>query len=367
MTADEAVAFAEELARIAAAGGGPAALAACLARRSKMAVVVEDAQHHRLAAAGAPEGKTAAAQSRIGPQESPLGHLCVFGRSPEFITLLLRLTASVLAVQLAHDAAAQPGRRRTFWERLCTSAYTDAASARDDAAARGIAIASHYVAIALEAEVRDDANAAADQEAFRSYAIDAFRGGGADVGLLERGNTLLFFLPAPREVDAANARTAASLFPRGLAKQHPELRAAGGVGTRVALTETKRSVAQAQAALTIARRLHGPGRIGVYDDLGVYPLLLEGSDPQALGHFAQRTLAPLRAYDEKHQTELERTLHVYFECGENVKTAAAELFVHRHTVFYRLRQIGDICACKLDDPHDQLTLRMAMAIDALTK
>jgi DNA-binding PucR family transcriptional regulator len=57
---------------------------------------------------------------------------------------------------------------------------------------------------------------------------------------------------------------------------------------------------------------------------------------------------------------------LYFSVGENVKTAAEQLNVHRHTVFYRLRQIGEICACKLDDPHDQLTLRMAMAIDALT-
>ncbi|MDP9024839.1 MAG: helix-turn-helix domain-containing protein, partial [Candidatus Eremiobacteraeota bacterium] len=83
--------------------------------------------------------------------------------------------------------------------------------------------------------------------------------------------------------------------------------------------------------------------------------------------FSARTLAPLRAYDEKHQTELERTLALYFSLGENVKTAAAQLNVHRHTVFYRLRQIAEICGCKLENPHDQLTLRLAIAIDALIK
>ena len=94
--------------------------------------------------------------------------------------------------------------------------------------------------------------------------------------------------------------------------------------------------------------------------------MLSGAGAQALREFSRRTLAPLRAYDEKHQTELERTLRLYFSVGENVKTAAAELNVHRHTVFYRLRQIGEISGCSLDDPHDQLTLRMAIAIDALT-
>jgi purine catabolism regulator len=103
-----------------------------------------------------------------------------------------------------------------------------------------------------------------------------------------------------------------------------------------------------------------------YDDLGVYPLLLRGGATSAeLKAFSDRILAPLRAYDEKHQTELIRTLRLYFEVGQNVKTAAAELSVHRHTVFYRLRQIAEISNNDLDSAHDQLTLRTAMAIDAL--
>jgi DNA-binding PucR family transcriptional regulator len=73
----------------------------------------------------------------------------------------------------------------------------------------------------------------------------------------------------------------------------------------------------------------------------------------------------LRAYDDKHQTELVRTLRLFFDVGQNIKVAAAQLNVHRHTVFYRLRQIGEIGRLDLDSPHDQLTLRAAIAIDAL--
>ncbi|HEY9181399.1 MAG TPA: helix-turn-helix domain-containing protein, partial [Candidatus Baltobacteraceae bacterium] len=200
----------------------------------------------------------------------------------------------------------------------------------------------------------------------REAAMHAFRSGDADAGVWERGMTLFFFVPAAREIDSANARTAASLLARNLAKKHPALRIAGGVGTRVPFIDVHVSVAQASAALTISRRLYGCGRVGIHDELGAYPLLLSGADGAALREFSARTLAPLRTYDEKHQTELERTLRLYFSAGENVKTAAEQLNVHRHTVFYRLRQIGDICSCKLDDPHDQLTLRMALAIDALT-
>ena len=90
-----------------------------------------------------------------------------------------------------------------------------------------------------------------------------------------------------------------------------------------------------------------------------------GISVAAVRAFANRILEPLRAYDEKHQTELVRTLRLFFDVGQNVKTAAAELFVHRHTVVYRLRQIAEISGYALSSAHDQLTLRTAMAIDAL--
>lgn len=388
MTAAELVAFAEDLARLAAAGAGTKALADHLSRRARVGVLVEDPDWRNLAACGGALPSTvrpllagdaeanvysalrngyAGRSIAICAGDVRLGHLSIFGDADlDALEYLVRLTAAAIAVELAREHGAQPGRRRAFWERLATQTYLDAAAARDDAASRGIVPATHYVAIALEPEVSEDANAGGDQSALRTAALETFRSTEADVGALERGGTLLFFVPAPREIDAANARTAASLLPRSLSKKHPQLRVGGGVGMRVPLIALHESTGQAEAALTISRRLYGPGRVGVYEDLGIYPLLLAGGSAVALRDFASRTLAPLRAYDEKHQTELERTLRLYFSVGENVKTAAAQLNVHRHTVFYRLRQIGEICKCKFNDPHDQLTLRMAIAIDALT-
>lgn len=389
MTADELVAFAEELARVAAAGGGCKALAGLLARRGHVGVLVEDADWRHLAASGGtrlpssvrpllesaepPRGYAGLANGYAGRTlaisagDKRLGQLSVFGeRDLDALEHLVRLTAGAIGVELAREHGGGHGRRRAFWERLATQAYVDASAARDDAAARGITLATHYVAIALEPEVSDAQTAAADQSALRDAATRTFCSTDADAGFWERGATMFFFVPAAREIDSANARTAASLLARSLAKKHPHLRVGGGVGTRLPFVDLHQSLAQAAAALTISRRLYGAGRIGVHDELGAYPLLLSGAQAPALREFAARTLAPLRAYDDKHQTELEKTLRLYFSAGENVKTASEQLNVHRHTVFYRLRQIGEICNCKLDDPHDQLTLRMAMAIDALT-
>lgn len=386
MTPAELVAFAEELARISAAGGGCKALADALARRASVGVLVEDGDWRNVAAAGAVQMPSsvrpwAHGEKRgygaltnggrtlpIAAGENRFGQLSVFGpRDLDEIEPLVRLAAGAMAVDFAREQGGTQGRRRTLWDRLATQAYADAAAARDDAAARGVTLAAQYVAVALEAEVSSERTAAADQTALRDAALAHFRGGEGDLGLWERGATLFFFIPAAREIDAANARTASTLLARSLAKNHPDLRVGGGVGSRVPFIDLSRSVQQARDALTISRRLYGTGWIAVHDELGAYPLLLGGADAAALREFAARSLAPLRAYDEKHQTELERTLRLYFDLGENVKTAAERLSVHRHTVFYRLRQISEICSCKLDDPHDQLTLRMALAIDALTK
>ncbi|MBV8284529.1 MAG: helix-turn-helix domain-containing protein [Candidatus Eremiobacteraeota bacterium] len=373
MTPEAIVEFAEGLARIAASGGGAKALAAHLAETIHTGVLIEDSQWHHLAAAGpgatppsarhAPDraqpimaGTVQVGWLSIGEAHRELAHDAVH---------LVRLTASAVGVELARNGETGRGRRRIFWERLVGRTYHDTTAARDDAAARGVVIAPAYVAVALEAESEPGGDSAADRAELRAVAAEAFRGGDADVGFFERSAALLVFVPAVREIDASNARTAATLLPKSAAKRAAHLRLSGGIGRVESLLSAYQSVESAEAALAIGRRVFGPGRVVAYDDLGAYPLLYEGADVDRLKRFAEATLAPLRAYDEKHQTELARTLALYFAVGQNVKTAAERLSVHRHTVFYRLRQIGEICGRSLESPHDQLTLRLAVAIDVL--
>ncbi len=154
-------------------------------------------------------------------------------------------------------------------------------------------------------------------------------------------------------------------LPKTAVKRKFALRFSGGVSSAVPALEVPRGVAAAETALAVTRRIYGEARVAAYEDLGVYPLLLEGAPVGALEDFARAVLAPLRDYDDKHQTELEQTLRLYFAEGQNVKTASERLNVHRHTVFYRLRQIGEITGRSLESAHDQLTLRLAIAIDAL--
>jgi purine catabolism regulator len=362
---EEIVEFGEALSRIAATGGGPKALAAHLANAARGGVLLEDARWHALATAGAGEipasGRevvemgAAGRAARVTAGDTSLGWLSLFGGRAD-ADLLLRLTAAAIGAELSRNGSIAHQRKDGFWESLLAGGVHDAGSVRDDASARGIALAAQYLAIALECD---------DASALRSLATQTFRASGGDLGLVERGALLLIFVPAARALDASNAKTAATLLPKSAARRAPNLRISGGAGTVEPPLRLRASAEAAEAALAIGRRIYGSGRVAIYEDLGAYRLLYEGANAEQLRVFAAETLAPLRAYDETHQTELERTLKIYFTSGQNVKTAAAELNVHRHTVFYRLRQIGEISERSLDSPHDQLTLRLAVAIDEL--
>ncbi len=375
MTPQEVVEFTEALTRIAASGGGCKALAAHLAQAAGVGVLLEDAHWRHLVTAGAGQIPTSARSvvesgapgraQRVIAGNHEAGWLSVGSDSAPDVALLLRLTAAAIGLELSRDGAMLRGRKGNFWEALLARSFHDAPAAREEAAARGILLAPHYLIVALEVERTDDAREGADLSEVRVRATEVFRSADAELGVLERGSALVLAVPVIRPVDASNAKTAASLLPKSVARRKPHLRVSGGVGTVETLLAVHASAEAAQAALAIGRRIHGNGHVAVYDELGAYRLLYEGADLERLRAFASEALAPLRNYDEKHQTDLEKTLKLYFKVGQNVKTAAAELNVHRHTVFYRLRQIGEICARSLDSPHDQLTLRLAVAIDEL--
>lgn len=267
--------------------------------------------------------------------------------------------AEAMAIERSRNGAAGAHK---FWQRLAAGEFDDEASVRETAGGLGVSLAPGLLGIALEL---DDGFDSGDLAQLRRLALDVFASGEWQVGALESTSGIELLVPVAREVDASNARTAAMLLPKTIAKRKLALRVSGGVGGFGPPMTASAHLSRARNALAVGRRIFGAGRVHVYDDLGGYALLHAGATPDDLRAFAAGVLGPLREYDRKHQTELERTLRLYFACGQNVKTAAAQLVVHRHTVFYRLRQIAEICRCDLATAHDQLTLRLAIAIDAL--
>jgi purine catabolism regulator len=104
-----------------------------------------------------------------------------------------------------------------------------------------------------------------------------------------------------------------------------------------------------------------------FADLGTYQLLLSLQDPEALRSFAASALGPLDAYDDQHGGHLIPSLRAFLERNARWESAANDLYVHRHTLRYRMRKIEELTNRDLASARDRMELFLALrARDLLT-
>ncbi|PAB59718.1 PucR family transcriptional regulator [Anaeromicrobium sediminis] len=99
-----------------------------------------------------------------------------------------------------------------------------------------------------------------------------------------------------------------------------------------------------------------------FDNLGIYKIFCHDNLRDELQKFFQATLLPLCQYDEKRDTELVKTLEVYFEMNGNLKKMSEHLYTHYNTILYRINRISEITKMNLDDEGDRFNLETALKI-----
>ncbi|GIG07065.1 PucR family transcriptional regulator [Catellatospora coxensis] len=143
-------------------------------------------------------------------------------------------------------------------------------------------------------------------------------------------------------------------------------------GTRFAagVSEPAATVAELAGALSQARHAHGyaldrPDRVSVVgsDELASHDLLLAGVPRAARQAFADRLLAPLRAYDADHHADLVRTLQTFLACDGSWTRCASAMHLHVNTLRYRIRRIADLTGRDLDRFADRVDLYLALRLD----
>jgi PucR family transcriptional regulator, purine catabolism regulatory protein len=139
---------------------------------------------------------------------------------------------------------------------------------------------------------------------------------------------------------------------------------AGG-GSLVPFDRLLQGVREARYALHLCR---ADGRMyAEFADLGTYQLLLSLQDPDALRTFADSVLTALDEYDRAHGTELVVSLRAFLERNARWEAAAKDLYVHRHTLRYRMRKIEDLTGRNLSSARDRMELFLALrARDLMT-
>lgn len=120
---------------------------------------------------------------------------------------------------------------------------------------------------------------------------------------------------------------------------------------------------EARQALIIGSMMKGDSEFLIgYGDLGVRRLLYLMIDHAEFDRFCEEILQPLEEYDAEWETELVPTISVYLKHGANLNSAARALFIHRHTLRYRLEQIAEILKVDIDSQDVLLNLQIALLI-----
>ncbi|MER7978174.1 helix-turn-helix domain-containing protein [Streptomyces sp. NPDC095817] len=131
-------------------------------------------------------------------------------------------------------------------------------------------------------------------------------------------------------------------------------RAAAGVsGARVGLGELGAAWQEAASAARAALAESRLGPVAEWGAIGPYRLLTALPPESAHDPVVQALLAPAHR-------ELARTAEVFLDLAGQAGRTAAELGIHRQTLYYRLSRVEQLTGLDLDDGEDRLLLHMAL-------
>lgn len=160
---------------------------------------------------------------------------------------------------------------------------------------------------------------------------------------------------------AALERHAAAL----LAAADAELADLAGVSVVVGVGDLLTTIAelplgarQARSAARLGRSMPDLGRLVLWSDLGVMRLLAE-----LIGDRSPATLIPApvrRLLDDPDGASFVLTLEAYLGHGGDVAAAAADLHVHRSSLYSRLRRIEEVAGVAVRSGADRLELHLGI-------
>ncbi|MED0709584.1 PucR family transcriptional regulator [Aneurinibacillus aneurinilyticus] len=175
--------------------------------------------------------------------------------------------------------------------------------------------------------------------------------------LREKQRTITLVIPVQQDKDVI--RVAQSL------QQEAQLRLTSGplyIGMSTPFCGLGQIAASAQEAREALQIGITTGEVLMtYDKIGAFaPLLQMKKAGVELSTLFRPLLDPLLTYDQKHNSSLVDTLECYLQHNSNIKNTAAALFIHRHTLKYRLEQIEEKTNKDLQNAHTLTQFHLAL-------
>jgi sugar diacid utilization regulator len=264
----------------------------------------------------------------------------------------LEYAATVLSVELARlqsVAEAELRSQRDFAEELLAGADEPAVTA----SAHALGYDPHRPHRVIIAAGRP--RAGLDEQFFQAVVRHVRR---LDAGSLVVARTDFVVIIANRQADWARLQAAiAGDLPHGTCRL--------AVGSRYPdAWHVAASYREAQFVANLASSALSNPAVPVlhFESLGVYRMLSSVTDPADIEGFMNEQLGPLLEYDKQHHSSLLLTLARYFDSGCNYDEAAAMLSVHRNTLKYRVKRIGELLGRDPQDGEARLDLHLAIKI-----
>ncbi len=126
------------------------------------------------------------------------------------------------------------------------------------------------------------------------------------------------------------------------------------------LTKLHRSYQQGIFALKTSQKKNL--RYQFFNDLGLYKIFFEVSDPSVLAGMAADSLSLLESHDRRSQSNLIDTLRLYIEHDGSIQAVADASFTHRNTINYRMKKIRQLLKMDLVTMEEKFNLRLAFLI-----
>lgn len=223
-------------------------------------------------------------------------------------------------------------------------------------------VARAAAALAQEARSRQDlghglrALLSADPEERAGASIE-MRGPVAAIAVRESEERVAALWTLPRGVLARAGSPVALLAPAHLAAEVAQTlqsaygTAAGLGAPRADPADAWQSWREARQALRVAEHFPGFAPVARWEDLGVHRLL---------ARLGQSDLRELAAETAALDHELAHTVEVYLDHGGHAQKTAAELGIHRQTLYYRLGKAERVLHRDLSDGDDRLTVHLGL-------
>jgi len=168
-------------------------------------------------------------------------------------------------------------------------------------------------------------------------------------------------LVQPGKIDAREIIGLAGELQSVIAEMLPEISVSVGIGRpHRQLIDLRQSYYEASYAIKIRKLKGEPRVIASFDDLGSYGLLLGLQDTLSLEVFYDSVLGKLQDYDEQNSSDLVKSLACFLEANGHWGDAAEKLYVHRHTLRYRMKRVEEITGRDLDLSQDRMEFWLAL-------